>query len=125
MKAHFILYVADQGRATRFYADVLQRAPVLEAPGMTEFELGPETILGLMPVAGIERLLPVQVADASRAVKAELYLHVDDVQAACTRAIAAGARSLSPATRRDWGDLAGYVMDPDGHVVAFAKRAPE
>jgi uncharacterized glyoxalase superfamily protein PhnB len=28
---------------------------------------------------------------------------------------------LSPVTRRDWGHRAGYVADPDGHVVALAE----
>lgn len=35
----FILYVADQARSTAFYSTLLNRAPTLNVPGMTEFEL--------------------------------------------------------------------------------------
>lgn len=40
----------------------------------------------------------------------------------CLEHIAAGATELSPLSMRDWGDLAAYSLDPDGHVVAFAQR---
>jgi aminoglycoside 6'-N-acetyltransferase len=40
--------------------------------------------------------------------------------------VAAGATELSPVLAREWGDDAGYCLDPDGHVLAFAAptRAP-
>ena len=49
MKAHFILFVAAQEKSTAFYSSVLGEAPILNVPGMTEFRLGQEAILGLMP----------------------------------------------------------------------------
>jgi len=52
--------------------------------------------------------------------RAELYLVVDDVAAHHRRALAVGGKELDPPRARDWGDLAGYVLDPDGHVIAFA-----
>ena len=52
----FILYVADQARARDFYRRVLAAEPVLDVPGMTEFDLG-EATLGLMPAADMEALL--------------------------------------------------------------------
>lgn len=124
MVAHFILYVADPVASARFYRAVLAAEPTLDVPGMTEFTLGTGAILGLMPEAGIRRLLGEAIADpaTARAPRAELYLRVDDARAAHHRALAAGARELSPVLLRDWGDLAGYVADPDGHVLAFAER---
>ncbi|MCU0727352.1 MAG: lactoylglutathione lyase, partial [Planctomycetes bacterium] len=56
-RAEFILYVEDPSRARDFYRVVLGADPVLDVPGMTEFALGPETFLGLMPKAGIARLI--------------------------------------------------------------------
>jgi hypothetical protein len=44
-----ILYVADQRRSTGFYETVLSKQPVLNVPGMTEFMLGDDCKLGLMP----------------------------------------------------------------------------
>ena len=36
------------------------------------------------------------------------------------RALAAGARELSPLALRNWGHEVAYSLDPDGHVLAFA-----
>jgi catechol 2,3-dioxygenase-like lactoylglutathione lyase family enzyme len=122
--AHFILYVQDQDRSTRFYQSVLNAKPRLNVPGMTEFELSRSAVLGLMPEAGIKRLLGNKIADPAQAngtPRAELYLLVDDPAACLERALVAGAPLLSPLAPRSWGHEAGYVSDPDGHIVAFAK----
>lgn len=122
--AHLILYVSDQARATVFYRQALDQAPRLDVPGMTEFELGPGAVLGLMPETGIRQLLGPKLPDpsASQTPRAELYLRVEDPEAAHARALAAGARELSPVRPRNWGDRAGYVLDPDQHVLAFASQ---
>jgi uncharacterized protein len=121
--AHFILYVADQGAATAFWRSVLEQSPALEAPGMTEFSLGPGAVLGLMPEAGIRSLLGPALPDpvgAQGHPRAELYLVVEDAGACHGRALTAGAIELSPLKRRSWGDDVAYSLDPDGHVIAFA-----
>lgn len=121
--AHFILYVPDQARSAAFYAKVLGHAPRLDVPGMTEFELREGAILGLMPSAGIKRLLGDAIPDPDSAAgipRAELYLVVDDATVLFQRALGAGARALSAVVARDWGHDAGYALDPDGHVLAFA-----
>lgn len=123
--AHLILYVADQAAAARFWSAVLDREPELDVPGMTEFSLTERVVLGLMPEAGIRALLGEALPDpaAARGVpRCELYLVVPDPAAYHARALAAGARELSPLAPRDWGDSAAYSIDPDGHVVAFASR---
>jgi len=122
--AYFILYVADRACSRDFYRAALGRAPRLDVPGMTEFELGGGAVLGLMPEAGIRRLLGEALPDpaAGRAgARAELYLMVDDPAAAHARALAAGACELSPLQPRNWGHDAAYALDPDGHVLAFAR----
>lgn len=122
---HFILYVADQARSRDFYAAVLAAAPRLDVPGMTEFELPGGAVLGLMPEAGIRRLLGAGLpdpADARGVPRAELYLLLADPEAAHARALVAGARELAPMQTRNWGDRAAYALDPDGHVLACAGR---
>ncbi len=122
--AHFILYVADQKRAAAFYRAALGLEPQLDVPGMTEFGLPGGAVLGLMPERGIMKLLGPALADpswASGAPRAELYLLVDDPAGAHQRAIGAGAVELSPPAPRDWGHTAAYSLDPDGHVLAFAR----
>lgn len=123
MRAHLILYVRDQGAASRFYRAVLARDARLDVPGMTEIEIG-GAVLGLMPEAGIRRLLGDKIPDPASArgvPRAEIYLLVDDPAAFHARALANGARELSPLAQRDWGHVAAYCMDPDGHVIAFAR----
>lgn len=122
--ALFVLYVRDQVASATFYRRVLAREPVLDVPGMTEFELAGGARLGLMPESGIRRLLGERLPDPARAngvPRAELYLRVLDPAAAHARALAAGGIELSPLAPRDWGDVAAYALDLDGHVLAFAK----
>jgi hypothetical protein len=57
---------------------------------------------------------------ASGTPRAELYLVVDVPDAFQQRSLACGATELSPVMPRSWGHAAGYSLDPDGHVLAFA-----
>ncbi|MFA7330743.1 MAG: VOC family protein [Candidatus Delongbacteria bacterium] len=118
-----IFYVPDQEAARRFYGALLEREPDLHVPGMSEFALPGGLTLGLMPEAGIRRLLPAlaKLAPAPAGpARAELYLRVEDPAAWLERALGLGARLLDPLRPRDWGERAGYVLDPWGHVLAFA-----
>jgi uncharacterized glyoxalase superfamily protein PhnB len=54
--------------------------------------------------------------------RCELYVLSEDLEAAYKRAIEAGAIQISEIQDRDWGDTVGYVSDPDGHIIAFARR---
>lgn len=124
--AHFVLYVADQDRSTAFWQAALDRAPRLHVPGMSEFDLPGGAVLGLMPAAGIRRLLGAALPDPAvdtAIARAELYLLVADPAAAHARALAAGASELSPLQPRSWGHAAAYALTPDGHVLAFASDA--
>lgn len=127
-KVHFILYVRDQETSTTFYARVLNTAPTLHVPGMTEFALGENVVLGLMPQQGIINLLGPAVGELGPGCKmagAEVYLVVTDPAAYHQRALAAGAHELSGLTLRNWGDEAAYSADPDGYILAFAHRATD
>jgi len=124
MKAHLILFVKDQERSMRFYSGVLGQEPGLHVPGMTEFELNEGCVLGLMPEKGIRRILGDGLPDpgsASGVPRAELYLRVEDPGAFHRRALEMGAREISALEARNWGDIAAYSLDPDGHLIAFAK----
>ena len=119
--AQFILYVADQARARDFYRHVLAAEPVLDVPGMTEFDLGGAT-LGLMPASDMEALLSGQIR-AGAGQRCELYLRRNDAAAALARAADGGGRLLDGLRDRSWGERAGYLLDPDGHVLALAAAA--
>jgi catechol 2,3-dioxygenase-like lactoylglutathione lyase family enzyme len=122
-RVHIILYVRDQDTSTAFFRSVLALDPTLNVPGMTEFELSQGLVLGLMPEAGARRLLGEahDPALGRGGPRAELYLLVEDPATYHGRSIAAGGREVSPVSARDWGHLAGYSLDLDGHVLAFAR----
>lgn len=126
MQPHLILFVDDQAASARFYASVLDSAPTLDVPGMTEFELGAGCVLGLMPRSGARKVL----SDANPSIdlpatgsRHELYLYVEEPREHLTRALTAGAKLASELQLRSWGDEAAYCLDPDGHLLAFARKA--
>ena len=126
LKYHTILYVDDQQRSSVFYETVLQQKPRLHVPGMTEFEVTPDAILGLMPKADILELLENGLPDSaapSGPMRAEVYLMVEKPEDYYRRALEAGAQAVSDLARRNWGHVAAYCLDLDGHVLAFAAEA--
>lgn len=121
----FILYVEDQERSRQFYEDILKIKPALHVPGMTEFEFSAQCKLGLMPNSGIAKILSDHLPHPQSGFgipRCELYLYVDNVDEAYEQAIQHGAQPVNEPASRNWGDRVGYLADPDGHVIAFAKR---
>ena len=119
-----ILYVADQQSSTAFYEKVLNQKPVLNVPGMTEFMLNESMKLGLMPEQGIAKIITPHTKHpelGNGIPRCELYLIVEDPEQSLAQAISAGAKEISKAAPRDWGDTVSYCVDPDGHIIAFAK----
>jgi catechol 2,3-dioxygenase-like lactoylglutathione lyase family enzyme len=120
----FILYVSDQKRSRDFYEKVLGYEPVLDIPGMSEFQLNEYSKLGLMPEEGIAKILlpgTKHPASAYGIPRCELYLMVDSPSASYEEAISLGARKVSDTAIRDWGHEVAYVQDFDGHIIAFAR----
>ena len=123
-KNHLILYVKDQNLSTEFYSKLLNQQPSLNVPGMTEFSLSENSILGLMPIKGIENLLENKIEVASKndkKVKAELYLVVDQIDKYLERANSLKAEIVSVVKVRDWGHKVAYLLDPDKYIVAIAE----
>lgn len=120
----FILYVKDQKISRDFYSLLLGQEPSLDVIGMTEFQLGNGHKLGLMPAAGIKKLLKDKIQTAENnnfTSKCELYIMTPSANDFCKRAVAAGAVELSGMKKRNWGDSVAYYSDPDGHVIAIAQ----
>jgi predicted lactoylglutathione lyase len=120
----FILYVSDQTRSTEFYEKLLKISPSLNVPGMTEFNLSESVKLGLMPESGIANLICPTMPHPKKAngiPRCELYLKVINPADYLERGIEMGGKKISELQARDWGDMAGYIADLDGHVIAFAK----
>jgi len=54
-----------------------------------------------------------------------LHLYVEDVDALFSRAVAAGAKVLTPVADKFYGDRAGRLADPFGHVWMFATHVED
>ncbi|HMN04521.1 MAG TPA: VOC family protein [Flavobacteriales bacterium] len=120
-----ILYVEDQERSRAFYELLFRRPADLHVPGMTEFRLTDSCKLGLMPNKGIAKILEGRTphpGEGNGIPRCELYLVVADAGAEYDHALRCGGKPISPVSARDWGDLVGYLSDPDGHIIALAQR---
>jgi PhnB protein len=124
-KSQFILYVENQLVSTEFYSKLLNQEPILNVPGMTEFKLTENSILGLMPAKGIKKLLENKIetfATPEDSIKAELYILVDNIEKYFNRAVSLNVSVLSGIKERDWGHRAVYFLDPDNYIVALAEK---
>jgi len=124
-EAYFIFYVRNQTQSAAYYGEILDLQPILDVPGITEFQLLDGSIFAVMPLESAARLIGEAALispDAPAVTRAELYLVVDDPDSFHARALEGGATELSPMQVRDWGHRAAYSMDADGHVLAFAEK---
>ena len=120
-----ILYVNNQQASTEFYTKLFRKMPDLNVPGMTEFKLTETFKLGLMPNNSIARILSDKTPHPFQGhgiPRCELYFYVDDIEQGFEHALQTGAKLISPAEERDWGDCVCYFSDPDGHIIAFAQK---
>ncbi|MEI8136811.1 MAG: hypothetical protein WCH21_05745, partial [Bacteroidota bacterium] len=114
----------NNSAAKHFTKKYLKQNPLLDVPGMTEFKLSDNFLLGLMPEKGISKILCPSMPNPSSGngiPKCELYLIAADPVTSLKNAIEIGAIQISEAEMRDWGDTVSYCTDPDGHIIAFAK----
>ncbi len=125
--ALLILAVEDLPRAAAFYDAAFGWEVGWNEPVYREYRLPGGTGLSLYARAGFAAntgLTPAAVPPGAT-TSTEIYLRVADLEAACARLRAAGARELSPPADRVWGDRAAYFADPDGNVIGVAVVLPE
>lgn len=118
-----ILAVSELSHAARFYERAFALSPQVEVPVYREYELPQGQRLGLYQREAFGRntgQVPVQVA-AGDLSATELYFWVDQLEPWLERLTAAGARLLSAAAPRPWGDEAAYFADPEGNVLVVAR----
>lgn len=119
-----IIYVQDQTASSNFYSKLLGVTPSLDVPGMTEFSKNAIPFLGIMPLIGLNKLLPnLQFSNNKQGSIpcCELYFAVSDVQQKLAESLELGAKLLSPAIPRDWGHVVAYIQDADGYIIALAQ----
>lgn len=119
-----ILAVDDVNRSVDFYERVFgwPRNPKIDYSNYVELLEPGGGCLGLFERRAFERTARATTAKPERQTATELYVRVDDVEPVMERLEALGARPLAPLMAKEWGEEAAYYADPDGNVVAVARR---
>ena len=116
-----VFYARDVEATARFYRDLvgfteLFRMPEDGEPGYVGLILG-DSRLGLVDASWPGETIGIAVGAGPRA---ELFVYVDDVDAAAARAPEVGGKLLRPPGDMPWGERVAYVEDPEGNPVALA-----
>ena len=115
----------DWERSRAFYASAFAASEIVTSPNYLELDIGGATRLGLYErvAFGVNTGQVPLPASTGEIARTELYFRVSDLAAAVAKLEAAGARLLSAARDRSWGERAAYFADPDGNVVVVAVPA--
>jgi predicted enzyme related to lactoylglutathione lyase len=120
-----ILAVEDLQRAVAFYRQAFEWREIVSTATYAELAIDDGMRIGLYERVAFGRntgQVPI-AAVAGELSRTELYLHVDSLPDTIASLERAGARCLSAARRREWGDEAAYFADTDGNVIVVAKPA--
>ena len=120
------LFYDDVARAARFMEEAFGFTVVFTSPdpggGLAHAQLAHGSGLIMVGHAGGGGLGLVKSAGALGALHAAVYVFVDDVDAHCERARAAGAKVLVEPADQPWGDRMYGAVDPEGQFWMFARR---
>jgi len=105
---YVIEFVADMGRAVKFYRDVVGWSLKFESPEWTEFQTG-ETTFALHPASR-----------ENPAGKIELGLVVENLQQSYEELKEKGVRFLMPPTKQDYGGKLARFEDSEGMPWSLA-----
>jgi catechol 2,3-dioxygenase-like lactoylglutathione lyase family enzyme len=119
--AYTIVYVPDVAASLAFFEKAFGFACrfLHESGAYGELETG-ATALAFASLEMGEMHFPDGFVAASASVKplgVEVAFVTDDVAAAHTRAVAAGATDILPPEPKPWGQVVSYVRCPDGTLV--------
>ena len=117
---YVLVYVQDVARAVDFW----HRAFGLEIGFVHDGGQYTELATGLTTLGFVDETLAESNGGGFRKNRPggepagiEIALTTDDVDGAYAHALAAGATSVKPPTRKPWGQIVSYVRDPDGVLV--------
>lgn len=103
-----VLYVSDTSASRRFYEHALGLEASGTDSGRVEFDVGGTRLL----------LHPTSVDEQDRASarhgRTEVYVMVDDLDAALDRLRQGGVEVIQEVTEQPWGERDAAVLDPDG-----------
>ncbi|MBU1098250.1 MAG: hypothetical protein CVV23_02490 [Ignavibacteriae bacterium HGW-Ignavibacteriae-2] len=124
-KVHFIILVQDLKKCKMFYELLFQKKPVVDENNICEFELNPYSILGLMTKdltdkifeSDFSYLMPNKIKHGN-----EIYIECANAEEMHKKALQLGCLEISSFQKRAWGQSAGYSVNHEGHILAFASQ---
>lgn len=119
---YVILYVKDLDASIAFYKDVVGLPFKFQDSGYAEFATE-GTKFALFDRSNLPGLIGRDGVEDGAA--GEVALLVEDVDAEAARVAGSGATVLAGPVDRPWGQRTFHFLDPDGHVVEFAKELGE
>jgi catechol 2,3-dioxygenase-like lactoylglutathione lyase family enzyme len=118
-----IFAVGELARSRDFYTQAFGWEISIDSPRYIELAISDSLALGLYERGAYYRNLAVEEPSTEPDVRAaELYLYVEQPEELAGALAGLGARQLSPLALRSWGDEVTYLLDPDGYVLALARR---
>ena len=121
------LCIDGAARAIEFYTEVLGATEKMRMPGPdgkighAELALGESVIMLADEHPDIGFLSPLRIGGTA----VTLHTYVEDVDAVFERALAAGAKSLSPVENQFYGDRSAQFEDPFGHRWSIATHVED
>ncbi len=115
------LAVRDCAAALDFYGRAFNALELMRMPhgdkiGHAEFKIGDASIMISDEYPDMDVLSPHALGGSP----VTIHLYVQDVDTLFAQAVAAGARVLRPVANQFYGDRAGRLVDPFGHVWFLA-----
>jgi len=126
MKTYFIIYVKNFDKSKIFYELLFNKKPIIDEPGMAEFELPGGAALGIMPDSSLEKLFGEDFKiekNRKTLPQTELYFLVENALLLHNKAIQLGATEIRTFSKMDWGHKVAYSINHDGHILAFAEES--
>ncbi|MDG6256723.1 MAG: VOC family protein [Methanomicrobiaceae archaeon] len=113
-----VLFVADIGRATSLYRDVLEQEVVVDGGTRVVFSSG----IVLRQNANAHSLPEQEEASGGSAPCMEIYFETDDIDDVADRIFEAELRPLHPVAENPWGQRILRFFDPDAHLIEVGER---
>jgi uncharacterized glyoxalase superfamily protein PhnB len=119
------LFYDDVDRAAHFLEEAYGFTRIFESPapegGLAHAQLSHGAGKVMLGKVG-PGLRPIKSARSTGALHSGVYVYVDDADAHCARARAAGAEVLLEPKDYPWGDRMYCAADPEGQFWMFARR---
>lgn len=120
-----ILYVDDVEQTLAFYIDAFcfTQKLVTAEKDYAELETGTTTLAFASYTVAEYNDVKIEKTDAEKHPPAfELTFVTDDIEQAFADAIRAGATLVSEPTQKPWGQMVGYVRDPNGFLIELCTK---